>query len=93
MKETTCIVTASLTKGMELLSHCYHILNTRGLNKDMVSLFQMMSKEQCVNNDMHIKKHSDWLMDNDIIMMTSDWLIDNDMHIKKCFDWLALWGS
>ena len=61
---------------MELLSHCYHIFNTRGHNEDMVSLFQMMSKEQCVNNHMHMKKHSDWLMDND---KHSDWLMDNDI--------------
>ena len=107
MKETTCIVTASLTKGMELLSHCYHIFHTEGHNED---------KEECINNDMHMKKHSDWLMDNDkhsdwlmdsdkyfdwlmdndIIMMGSNWLINNDMHMKKHSDWLTymvLWGS
>ena len=74
---------------MELFSHCYHIFNTRGCNEDMFSLFQMMSKEQCANNDIHMKKHSDLLIDNDIIMMASDWLIDNDMLMKKHFDWLT----
>ena len=75
---------------MDLLSHCYHIFNTRRCNEEMVSLCQLMSKEQCVNNDIHMKKCSDWLMDNDkhsdwlmdnndIIMMASDWLINNDM--------------
>ena len=38
-------------------------------------------------------KHSDWLMNNDIIMMGSNWLIDNDMHMKKHSDWLAYMGA
>ena len=45
-KETACIVSASLQRDVALLSHCYHIFKTREHNED---------------NDMHMKKCSDWL--------------------------------